>query len=469
MSTPVARPLSVAIVGAGPSGFYAAEALLASGREVRCDVFDRLPTPYGLVRGGVAPDHQNIKKVVALYEKIARKPGFRFFGNVRLGRDLQTTDLFAAYDAVVYAVGNEDDRPLGIPGEELAGSHSATEFVFWYNGHPDYKHLRFDLNVENAVVVGIGNVAMDVARVLAQDPEDLAKTDMPRYAVDALRAATKLKRIYVLGRRGPAQAAFTPKEIKELGELEHADLLFEPNEAALDPLSAAWLEQSKDPNALKNMEYVREHAHDAAEGKPRQIHLRFLVSPTEFLGDPGGRLAQVRIERNVLQEDGKGGLRPRGTGTFELLDAGLAFRAVGYRGIPIPGVPFDARSGTVPNREGRVLVEAGKQEAVPGAYVVGWAKRGPSGLIGTNKLDSAATVSALLDDFPAGAAGLRAATQKQPEAIVTLLRERGVRYVTFEDWLRLDAEELRRGAAVGKLREKFTDIAEMVAFLDGRG
>lgn len=448
------RPLQIAIVGSGPSGFYAAEALLKQKDvPIRIDMFDRLPTPYGLVRGGVAPDHQKIKSVVMVYEKVAALPGFRFFGNVHLGCDLSAAELRAHYDHIVYAVGNESDRKLGVPGEDLEGSHSATEFVGWYNGHPDHRQRRFDLSVERAAVIGIGNVAMDVTRLLAEDPDRLAKTDIADYALDALRKSG-VKEIYLLGRRGPAQAAYSPAEIQEIGELESSDLVVRSEELVLDEVSKT---ETSDPTAKKNVDYVVDVARRGEGSKSKKVRLRFCVSPVELIGE-GGRVTAMKIEKNQLVPDGKGGVKAKGTGQFETLPVGLVFRSVGYRGIPIADVPFDEKSGHIPNEAGRVK---------PGEYVVGWAKRGPSGLIGTNRADSVATVQAMLQDAKAGVPDPSVARDAQ--AVVDLLGSRKLRYVSFQDWKRLDRLETERGAKAGKIREKFTTVPEMLSALETSG
>lgn len=450
------RPLCVAVVGSGPSGFYAAEALLKQpDLSLRLDMFDRLPTPYGLVRGGVAPDHQKIKSVIAVYEKVAANASFRFFGNVMLGRDLQAAELLEHYDQVVYAVGNESDRKLGIPGEDLAGNHSATSFVGWYNGHPDHRDNAFDLSQERVAVVGVGNVAMDVTRILAQDPEALAKTDIADYALKALRQS-RVKVIYLLGRRGPVQAAFSPAEIQEIGELPSADLIVDPKEVGIDELSKPELADAK---VKKNVDYLQALARQKPSGKAKQVILRFLVSPVEVLGQ-GGRVQGLKIELNRLVQDGRrGGLKAEGTGQYETLPVGLVLRSVGYRGVPIPGVPFNEREGRIPNAEGRVLDAAGK--VLPGQYVVGWAKRGPSGLIGTNRADSAATVERMAEDLAEGRIS-GATGETRPEAMPFLLKSRGVACVTFSDWKKLDALEVERGRQMGKIREKFTRVPEML-------
>jgi ferredoxin/flavodoxin---NADP+ reductase len=456
MDSPAA-PSPVAVVGSGPSGFYAAEALLKQNETpVRVDMFDRLPTPYGLVRGGVAPDHQKIKAVTSLYEKIAAHPAFRFFGNVRIGRDVSAADLEAFYPQIVYAVGNETDRRLGIPGEDLPGCCAATAFVGWYNGHPDFKDERFDLSCDSAAVIGIGNVAMDVARILARDPAELKGTDIADSALEALKAS-RVKTVYLLGRRGPGQAAYSPPEIKEIGSLSAADLVVRPEEAAMDEAALAAL---ADPQARKCAEYTAQKAADGEGSKARKIRLRFCVSPVEVLAQDG-RAAGLRLEKNRLVPNGRGGLKAEGAGRFEEIPAGLILKSVGYRGVPLPGVPFDEKSGRIPNADGRVTDATGA--VLPGRYVVGWAKRGPTGLVGTNKPDAAAVVRLMLED---------AAARRLPRAargaqdVSDLLRERGVRAVTFSDWKTLDRLERESGAAAGKVRRKFTTVAEMLSALD---
>ena len=450
------RPLRVVVVGSGPSGFYAAEALFRiPDLAVRVDVIDRLPAPYGLVRYGVAPDHQKMKAVIKVYEKTAANPGFRFFGNVRLGRDVSVPELRERYDQIVYAMGSETDRRLGVPGEELAGSHSATEFVGWYNGHPDHRHGTYDLGVGTAVVFGIGNVAMDVARILARDPDELAETDIAGYALDALRVS-RVRDVWVIGRRGAAQAAFSPKEIEELGTLTGVDLLVDPAQLSLDDATRKDIES--DTNAKKNLEYLREKVGMGPSGHDRRLHLLFQVSPVRLLGE-GGRVTGVEVERNALVRDERG-VKARGTGERYVLPAGLVFRAIGYHGIPVEGVPFDERRGIIPNDDGRVREGDGTPRR--GEYVVGWAKRGPSGLIGTNRACSQATAAHMVEDLPGGITGGGAAG---PDALAALLAQRGVHAVTFPDWKRLDRLEEERGRPLGKIRERFLSLEEMLAAL----
>ncbi|MBO1437392.1 FAD-dependent oxidoreductase [Meiothermus sp. CFH 77666] len=441
------RPLRVAVIGSGPSGIYAAEALIKqSETPVSVDVFDRLPTPYGLVRYGVAPDHQTIKSVTRVMQKVLQDPRVRFWGNVEFGRDLTLADLRRHYDAVVYTVGASSDRHLGIPGEDLPGSLSATEFVAWYNGHPDYKHLPIRLDVRGVAVVGMGNVAVDVARILAKSADELRTTDIADHALSVL-AESQVTDIYMLGRRGPAQAKFTTKELRELGELPSADVVVKPEELELDEKSAASI--ADEPALQKNLEILREFAARPLTGKPRRIHIRFLVSPVAILGE--GRVQKIRLEKNRLDEN----LNAVGTGVFEELEVGMVLRSVGYKGVPLPEVPFDSRKGVIPNQAGRVLREG---QVAAGEYTAGWIKRGPSGVIGTNKACATETVKLLLED----AAHLPLAPDPDPEAIPRLLRERGVRYVTLEHWLRLDAHETTLGQAQGRPRVKVTSVEKML-------
>lgn len=451
------RPLCVAIIGSGPSGFYAADALLKTPElTVRVDVFDRLPTPFGLVRGGVAPDHQKIKAVTAVYEKCALDPRVRFFGNAKLGRDFTVEDLHARYDQIVYAVGCESDRHMGIPGEELDGSYSATDFVGWYNGHPDHREHAFDLSCEAAAVVGIGNVAMDVTRLLSCEPDALAKTDIAEHALQALRAS-KVRTVWLLGRRGAAEAAYSPAEIEEIGELPTTDLVVNAAEAAVGEVSQAAL---ADANVKKKVEYVQKHAALGEGSKGRKVRLRFCVSPVEVVGKDG-KVVALKLERNKLVSDGKGGVKAVGTGEFETIKVGLVLRSVGYRGIPVPGVPFDEKAGRIANEAGRVT-NAGAP--VLGEYVVGWAKRGPSGLIGTNRADSVLTVQAMLADLKDGKLPTRP-IDASPDSTPKFLAAKGVKAVDFQRWKELDKLELAAGAKKGKIREKFTRINEMLSAL----
>lgn len=455
-----ARPVRVAIIGAGPSGFYAAGALLQQKEfVVSVDMFDRLPTPYGLVRYGVAPDHQKIKSVTKVYDRTAANPNFRFFGNIKFGKDINHADLCTHYDQIIYAVGAQSDRKLNIPGEDAANSLSATEFVAWYNGHPDYIDLELDLSCDTAVVVGVGNVAMDVARVLAKSIDELKTTDIADHALATL-ATSQIKDIYVLSRRGPAQVKFTPPEIKEFGELAIADVLVDAAAMELDPASAAAAEENSETR--RNLEHLREFSTRELTGKSRRVHFRFLVSPVEIV-EEAGQITAVRLEHNMLQADDSGYLNAEGTGEYETIPAGLVLRSVGYKGIPLENVPYDTRRGTIPNEQGRVKDPATGAQ-IAGEYVVGWAKRGPSGVIGTNKPDAVETVELMLSDLPE----TEPAAQPDPAAIDALLEERKLVFVTIEGWQLLDQLEVAKGKAQGRPRVKFTRIQEMLDALHAR-
>lgn len=453
-------PLRVAIIGSGPSGFYAADHLLKQkDLAVEVDLFDRLPTPFGLVRGGVAPDHQKIKTVTKAYDKTAAQPGFRFYGNVEYGRDLKRADLEAHYHAVLYSVGSETDRRMGIPGEDLAGSHPATKFVGWYNAHPDYRGEQFDLSAKAVAVVGVGNVAMDVVRILARSQAELKTTDIADYALAAL-AKSNVQDIYMLGRRGSAQAAFTTPEIREFGELEEADVIISHEDAEPDALSKAAMEKNPDRGVDGNIEILRELAKRTPAGKPKRIHIRFLVSPVEVVGD--GRVSGLKIVKNKLVQSEDGSIRPKATDETEILPVGLVFRSVGYLGLPLPELPFDARGGVLPNREGRIL-DPETNEALAGHYAAGWIKRGPSGVIGTNKPDAVESIDRMLEDRTAGRLLTpRAAGRDEMEA---MLRQRGLRFVTWDDWKKLDALEVGRAQGTGRPRVKFESVEEMLAAL----
>ena len=426
--------LRIAVVGSGPAGFYAAGALLAADVPVEVDMIERLPTPWGLVRLGVAPDHPKIKSVSRAFEKIALQPGFRFLGNVEVGRDILPEELLEYYDAVVYAVGAQTDRRIGIPGEDLPGSWPATEFVAWYNGHPDFPELEFDLTGERAVVIGNGNVAVDVARMLALTPDELAATDTTDAALDALNGSG-IKEIVMVGRRGPAQAAFTTPELHELGELAGADVI-------VDPADLVGVEPT-DTNSQRNLEVLREYAAREPSGKPKRLVLRFFRSPTAILGEAA--VEAVELVRNTLDEDE----RAVPTEDKEVLECGIVFRSVGYRGVALPGVVFDERSGTIPNERGRVS---------PGIYAAGWIKRGPSGVIGTNKKDAAETVELLLED-------LRDTPRKgrSAEEIDAFLLDRGIRLVLYPGWTSIDELERAAGEKLGRPRVKLCTWDELLA------
>ena len=355
-------------------------------RAFAVDLFDALPTPFGLVRAGVAPDHPKIKTVTRVFDKTAAHGSFRFAGGVRLVEDVAPADLLARYHVVVYAMGTSSGNALGIPGEDLPGCHAATEFVAWYNGHPHNADDVYDLSVDRAVVVGNGNVALDIARMLVLDPSDLAVTDTADHAVAAL-ADSAIREVVTVGRRGPAQAAFTTPELRELGELTHADIVVAPEEMSIDARSAAWLENA-DRTAQRNVDLLRDYSRRVLNGRERRVVLRFLRSPIEILGTD--RVEGIRLAINAIVEDDEGNLKAVATGAVETIRCGMVVRAVGTRGRAIDGIPFDDRRGLVRNEGGRVIDDAGAVRI--GEYAVGWIKRGPSGVIGTNKKCAADTV-----------------------------------------------------------------------------
>ncbi len=454
-----ANPLRVAIVGAGPAGFYVADHLFKQDFTVEVDMFDRLPTPFGLVRHGVAPDHQKIKLVTRVFEKVAAHERFRFFGNVELGRHLRPSELRDHYHQIVYTVGAQTDRNLGIPGEELAGSHSATEFVAWYNGHPDYRDRSFDLTQEKVAIVGVGNVAVDVARILCRQPDELAETDIADDALDAL-SRSRVREVYMLGRRGPAQAAFSTQEVKELGKLPNAQVRVLPEEAELDPLTRAELERNPDRLVQQKVEVIQKFAQEPPRDTPRKLIIRFLVSPTELIGDERGRVRAMKLVKNELYAAENGTLRPRATDRHETIDAGLVFRSVGYHGVPIEEVPFDARRGVIPNNKGRVI-DPQRSAPLVGEYAAGWIKRGPTGLIGTNKVDAVETVTCMIEDVEGGR--LLTPTRPRFEHVEHLIRERQPDHFTYEHWKQLDEHEVAMGKRSGRPRVKLTTVEAMLA------
>ncbi|NIR44662.1 MAG: FAD-dependent oxidoreductase [Gemmatimonadetes bacterium] len=455
-------PVRVAIIGSGPAGFYTAEKLLKQEDvAVEVDMYDRLPVPFGLVRFGVAPDHEKIKRVTRIYEKVAGDPRFRFFGNVDIGRHLTLDDLRRHYHQICFSTGAQTDRSLNIPGEDLERSHAATEFVAWYNGHPDYTGCEFDLSAEKVAVIGVGNVAVDVARILCRNPDELRTTDIADYALDAL-AASGVKEVYMLGRRGPAQAAFTNPEVRELGELEGADIRAVKEEVDLDPLSRKRLEEDPDKETSRKLEILESFVGREPTGKPKTLTLRFLVSPVEIYDDGKGGVGGMKLVHNELYESEDGSLRPRPTDVFEDLDVDMVFRSVGYRGVPVAGVPFHERWGIIPNVQGRVI-DPESDGPLTGLYVSGWIKRGPSGVIGTNKPDAAETVERMLEDARADA--VLEPSSPDPESAERTVC--GVRpdCVSWEDWKRIQAVEDEAGKKQGRPRVKLTSLEEMLAAL----
>ncbi len=479
--TDVDSPIRIAVIGSGPAGFYAAGHLLkdsgagghsaggsgAGGHSINfeVDMIERLPTPWGLVRSGVAPDHPKIKSVTRIYEKTAAHPRFRFFGNIVFGEHVSREELLAHYHAIVYATGTPVDRPLGIPGEDLPGSHAATDFVGWYNGHPDHTDLEVDLrSAERAVVIGNGNVAIDVARMLVLAPSELAPTDTADHALEVL-AESRVSEVVIVGRRGPAQAAFTNPELLELGELADADVIVDP--AELDRALAVHDSGAEENiTSRRNVEILRSYSERPPAGHAKRIVLRFLLSPISLIPDEHGRLGAVELVHNELVFAPDGGLRASPTEERESIPAGLLFRAIGYRGIPLPGVPFDGRRGVIPNDGGRVLDPAG---GVPlrGEYAVGWIKRGPSGVIGTNKKDAQETVDAIFADARTDGGGLNVPACSEGAAIERLLHERQPELVSYDGWASIDRHERALGQSSGRPRVKLTRIEEMLRVAAG--
>jgi ferredoxin--NADP+ reductase len=392
--------------------------------------------------------------VIKVFEKTGERDGFSFFGNVHIGVDITVEELQQFYDAVVFSTGAESDRKLGINGEDLRGSHTATEFVGWYNGHPDYQDRQFDLSQEVAVIIGQGNVAMDVARILSKTVDELKNTDITQNALTHL-ADSKIREVHIFGRRGPMQAAFTPPEIKEFGELADCAPVINPSELNLNEASLKELEDPKCATYRKNFEILKALSQMNPEGKSRKLFIHFLKSPVELVGT--GRVEKVIFEENELSGE-PGQQKAKGTGKKVEAPCGLFFRSVGYKGVAIQGVPFDERAGVIPNQQGRVT-ESG--EVVPGLYVSGWIKRGPSGVIGTNKPDSEETIKSLLEDVP----HLMPCKQPSTQVVRDFLRQHKVRAVSFADWKKIDVSEMERGQTVGKPREKFLKVEGMLSVL----
>ena len=454
------NPLRVAIIGSGPAGFYTVSNFLKNKElVVEFDMYDRLPTPFGLVRAGVAPDHQKDKSVQKAYDKSAQLPNFRFFGNVEYGSDVTMKDLRKHYHQVMFSTGAPFDRNLGIPGEDLDGCFSATEFVAWYNGHPDFADRKFDLSQENVVIIGVGNVAIDVARMLCKTHDELSVTDVADHALLALKDS-KVKNVYILGRRGPAQAAFTPPEIKELGEFEDADVTVPLEESKVDAASLALIENDK--NAIKNINFISEYAERTIQGKSRLLTIRFLVSPLEVIGEDG-KVKSVKVVKNKLVENQDGTFRPVATEETENIPAGLIFRSVGYKGKPLPDIPYNENSGTIMNDSGRVIEADGTP--VCGLYTAGWIKRGPSGVIGTNKTCAQETVARMIEDIGMGKVNI----PEDPSigGAEDLINGIDSAVVTYPEWQNIDRSELQRGEAQGRPRVKYTDIDEMISIAKG--
>lgn len=455
-------PLRVAIIGSGPAGFYTLSHLLKQRElHISMDMFERLPTPFGLVRAGVAPDHQKYKSVTKVYDKSAQHDNFRFFGNVCYGEHLSLDDLKRHYHQIVFTTGAQSDRSMGIPGEDLLGSHSATDFVAWYNGHPDYVDYQFDLSQENVVIVGLGNVAVDVARILCKTENELKHTDIADYALAAL-INSKVKNVYILGRRGPAQAAFTPPEIKEMGDLEDADITVAYDEAHIDETSRIALEESGDKVSKKNVAIIEGFGEWQAHEKSKQLTIRFLVSPTELVSDVDGHVSSIKLVKNETYVDESGGIKARSIGEEETIPAGLVFRSVGYRGVPLPEIPFNEVDGTIYNIEGRVTDADSNVQT--GLYVAGWIKRGPTGVIGTNKTDAQETVARMVEDVLSG--NVLKPAYPDEATLMKFVFSKQADAVTYDDWTQIDHKEIENGIAADRPRVKFTDLGAMLDVLE---
>jgi len=431
-------PLRVAIVGSGPSGFYTVAALLKLAPDAQVDIIERLPTPFGLIRGGVAPDHQKTKNVWRAYDRSAQQENVAYFGNVEVGTDVTIDELRAMYDAVVLAVGSPLDRPLGIPGEDKQGVFGAASFVGWYNGHPDFRDLKPNLNIDAAVVIGNGNVAVDCARVLGKTAAEMATTDLSDYAAEAIHSSP-LREIYMVGRRGPADAKFTNVELREMGELADCAPVVDPTQ--LDESVPDDLDDRDRRLRERNLETLREFAAMSPEGKKKRIHFMFYASPVEVLG--GDRIEAVRMEKNEVRDG-----RAVGTGEFFDIPCGLLIAAIGYSGTRFPGLPFDEKRGTLIHDDGRVG---------DGVYAVGWIKRGPTGVIGTNKHDGDHAAEQILEDVKEGRATGRKSLEEH-------LKSKGVRWISYDDWQKIDEAEIAN-APEGAPRRKFATVDEMLEVL----
>lgn len=452
----------IAIIGSGPAGFFAADHLFKnSDLNIEIDMYDKLPTPFGLVRSGVAPDHQKIKTVTKVYDKIAANPRFNFYGLIEYGKDITLDDLKGHYHQVLFATGAQTDRRMNIPGEDLGRSHTATEFVAWYNGHPEFADLDFDLSVKKIAIIGMGNVAVDVARILCRSGEELSKTDIADYAYEKL-VNSNVKEVYMIGRRGPAQAAFTNPELKELGNLEIADCLIPKAEAELDDLTSRYLKDNPERSVEKKVEMISQYSNHT-KTKEKTLTIRFLLSPTEIISDDNGNVKAIKLVKNSLSRSDDGSLRPKATDDFEIIDVDMVFRSIGYHGIPLPEIPFKESWGIIPNKDGRIT-DISEENTLTGLYCTGWIKRGPTGVIGTNKTDSAETVALMIEDINSN----RIFNPENPSSdkISTLIKERNPEYIDYEDWLQIDKEEIAKGQKEGRPRVKFTNIEDIKKLLN---
>ena len=431
--------INVAVIGSGPSGFYTVEALKKTGQDVRVDMIERLPTPFGLIRGGVAPDHQTTKKVARVYEKTAQADGVGYFGNVEVGRDVSLEELKDMYDAIVLAVGAPRDRKLGIPGEDKTGVFGSADFVGWYNGHPDFTELKPDLSTETVVVIGNGNVAIDAARVLVKTEAEMAETDIAEHAAAAIKASA-IKDVYMVGRRGPIEAKFTNVELREMGKLENSVPVVDAG-VLPDSVEGEWSDRDQRLKE-RNLATMKEFLEIDPAGKEKRVHFSFYAKPVEILG--GETVEGIRMERTRVED-----WRSVGTGEFFDIACGLVIPAIGYYSEPFPGVPFDDAKGIVLHEDGRVG---------DGVYAVGWIKRGPTGVIGSNKPDGETAATQILEDISQG-------SKPGHEALAALLVERNVRVVDYADWKKIDEAEAS-SARAGAPRRKFVTVEDMVKALD---
>jgi ferredoxin--NADP+ reductase len=452
----------VAILGSGPAGFFAADHLFKNNElNIEIDMYDKLPTPFGLVRSGVAPDHQKIKTVTKVYDKIAANPKFKFFGLIEYGNHITLEDLKHHYHQVLFATGAQTDRRMNIPGEDLNRSHTATEFVAWYNSHPDFADLEFDLSGEKIAIIGMGNVAVDVARILCRSEEELSKTDIAGYAFEKL-VNSNVKEVFMIGRRGPAQAAFTNPELKELGNLDMADCLILKEESQLDDLTTQYLSDNPERSIERKVEMISEYSNHT-KTKEKSLTIRFLLSPTEIIPDEDGNVKAIKLVKNALSKSDDGSLRPKATEENEILEVDMVFRSIGYSGIPLPEIPFKESWGIIPNKNGRIT-DISEENTLTGLYCTGWIKRGPTGVIGTNKTDSAETVALMIEDINNNNTFQPENTES--EKIEALIKERNPEYIDYEDWLKIDSEEIARGEKVGRPRVKFTKIDDIKKHLN---
>jgi ferredoxin--NADP+ reductase len=441
--------LTIAVVGSGPSGFYATEALLKNFPNTSVNIIEKLPVPFGLVRFGVAPDHPKLKQVIMVYNRIAENPNVNFFGNVELDKDITIEELQRTHHAVILCYGARSDRDLNIPGTSLKGYHSAREFVAWYNGDPEAQHHKFDFSHKNAVIIGQGNVAADVCRILTKSVDELKKTDITTQAIEQL-SESKIRNIHIIGRRGPAQAKFSSKEIRELGELSNCSNFIEQQSYVIDDIDKNQLSAPAFADIAKCVSIFKDFGYKKDSKKQHSIEYKFLLSPIKICGD--SKIESITFMRNRLTDNRKA----EPTGDTITIDCGLCFSSIGYRGQAINNIPFDDVKGTIINDKGRVINKQGT--VITGLYTSGWIKRGPSGIIGTNRADSVETIETLVKDIET----LKQKTIEE-NAFINILKAKKCRYISYEDWKKIDDIEIKNGSIIGKSREKITDIDKMLS------